>query len=135
VPAFNEAENIINTLESVLKQTVRPDLVVVLDDYSNDEMFDRVVDWVQKIGGERIAWKITNDHGEAWGTRQKKLIASYVLPHYGVKLFLVRNFEHNVGKTRNLNWAIYNIVGDAPSFLLSMLIPLLSPSTLKSFCP
>ena len=42
IPAHNEAENIVSTLESLVNQTYLPEKIVVVDDQSNDAMADIV---------------------------------------------------------------------------------------------
>ena len=73
---------------------------------------------MRRIGGEQIDWRVIDDQGWAWSSGQRRLIISYILPYYGIKLILIRNLEHNVGKTRNLNWAVFSLVGDIPFVLV-----------------
>ena len=57
IPAFNEAENIVLCLASVLRQTLRPRHIILLDDGSTDATVERAKAFCSMHGVELIAIK------------------------------------------------------------------------------
>jgi glycosyltransferase involved in cell wall biosynthesis len=55
IPALNEADNIILCLASVLRQTVRPRRIVLIDDGSSDRTIDRATAFCREQGVELMA--------------------------------------------------------------------------------
>jgi glycosyltransferase involved in cell wall biosynthesis len=55
IPALNEAENIVLCLASVLKQTLKPRSIVLVDDGSTDDIVDRAKTFCRLNGVELIA--------------------------------------------------------------------------------
>src|ERR1700694_1884927 len=53
IPTFNQADTLVQTLESLLTQTRPPDEIVVSDHYSTDhtqQVISRYADRIQKLG-------------------------------------------------------------------------------------
>ena len=61
IPAYNEAKYIEQTIESVVSQTVLPDLWVIVDDGSTDgtaniiKQYARRYDWIRYLRREKVA--------------------------------------------------------------------------------
>jgi len=57
IPAFNEAENIVLCLASVLRQTLKPRHIILIDDGSTDDTVERAKAFCSMHGAELIAIK------------------------------------------------------------------------------
>lgn len=102
IPAFNEEENILGSLNSVLSQTHPPRKVIILDDCSRDG--------TPAVVRESLLNSGANIEGEysVSDAQQTRRITAYRLPS-DIKVLYVRN-ERNAGKTANINWAAFNLV-------------------------
>jgi glycosyltransferase involved in cell wall biosynthesis len=71
VPAYNRAELIIETLESVKEQTYRPIELIVVDDGSEDDTVERIEEWRKR--NEDDAFRVLCERQSNQGTSAARI--------------------------------------------------------------
>ena len=110
IPAYNEEDNIQQSLDSVINQTYPPVEIIILDDHSSDNTPRKVFQLLKQYDAKLIKKRIIDDEDLPFGSGQKRAIIRLELPKLDMIITYVRNLEKNVGKTMNLNWAVFNLV-------------------------
>ncbi|MFA4662460.1 glycosyltransferase [Pyrococcus kukulkanii] len=110
IPAYNEEDNIQQSLDSVINQTYPPVEIIILDDHSSDNTPRKVFQLLKQYDAKLIKTRIIDDEDLPFGSGQKRAIIRLELPKLDMIITYVRNLEKNVGKTMNLNWAVFNLV-------------------------
>jgi len=110
VPVYNEEENIRESLDSIINQTYPPSEIIILDDHSTDRTPSIIFDLLKKYNARQIDFVIIDDNKHYFSSAQRKIIIKFYIPKLNILITYIRNLEKNVGKTLNLNWAVFNLV-------------------------
>lgn len=79
VPNYNNASLIVETLESLLAQSRRPDEIIVVDDASTDDSVQVVIEWGEKHASDEVAIGLiqnTVNSGNVGGPRNRGINAT-----------------------------------------------------------
>jgi biofilm PGA synthesis N-glycosyltransferase PgaC len=91
IPARNASKYISDVIKSILRQTFKPVLVVIIDDASEDNTFTRATETLRALGGKLLHISL----------KENKVIEE-VYALQGIKFVIKRNLTH-LGKAKSLN--------------------------------
>lgn len=78
IPAFNESEFIVQTINSFISQTIAPSKVIIVDDNSSDNTYDICSQFSQKYSWIKVVQNISESKHEPG----KKIVSAF---NYGMK--------------------------------------------------
>ncbi|HIP66510.1 MAG TPA: glycosyltransferase family 2 protein [Candidatus Nanopusillus sp.] len=110
VPVYNEEENIVDCLDSIINQTYPPSEIIILDDHSMDGTLRKVFNWLKEYKAQPMDYITIYNKRQTFGLGQRRAIVRFIVPKSDILVIYVRNLEKNVGKTMNLNWVAFNLV-------------------------